>query len=58
MRQAGFEPTTFGSGGGNGRRSSTLAVVVSGTYAGGAFASACQRRPRCYRRCYRGLVLR
>jgi hypothetical protein len=24
MRQAGFEPTTFGSGGGNGRRSLTL----------------------------------
>src|SRR5439155_24323413 len=46
MRQAGFEPTTFGSGGGNGRRSLTLAVVVSGTYAGGAIASACQRRPR------------
>src|SRR5439155_22756482 len=28
MRQAGFEPTTFGSGGGTGQRPPTLAVVV------------------------------
>src|SRR6266702_6001191 len=52
MRQAGFEPTTFGSGGGPGRRPPTLAGVVSGTCASGAAASASQRRPRCYHRCY------
>src|SRR5437667_378650 len=56
MRQAGFEPTTFGSGGGNGRRSLTLAVVVSGIYANRASASASQRRPCCYHRCYRGVA--
>jgi hypothetical protein len=27
VRQAGFEPTTFGSGGGNGRRQSAPAVA-------------------------------
>src|SRR3989442_7399006 len=53
MRQAGFEPTTFGSGGGDGQRPLTLAAVVSGTYVGRASASASQRRPRCYHRCYR-----
>src|SRR5712664_958023 len=53
MRQAGFEPTTFGSGGGDGQRPQTLAAVVSGTYVGRALASASQRRPRCYHRCYR-----
>ena len=58
MRQAGFEPTTFGSGGGTGQRPPTLAVVVSGTYASRASASASQRRPRCYHRCYRGSLLR
>src|SRR5712692_2534650 len=57
MRQAGFEPTTVGSGGGTGQRPPTLAVVVSGTYACRASASASQRRPRCYRRCYRGSPL-
>ena len=46
MRQAGFEPTTFGSGGGTGQRPPTLAVVVSGTYASRASASASQRRPK------------
>src|SRR5256886_6988361 len=56
MRQAGFEPTTFGSGGGNGRRSLTLAVVVSDIYANRASASASQRRPCCYHRCYRGVA--
>ncbi len=54
MRQAGFEPTTFGSGGGTGQRPPTLAVVVSGTYASRASASASQRRPHRYRRCYGG----
>ena len=29
MRQAGFEPTTFGSGGGDGQRTPALAVAVS-----------------------------
>src|SRR2546422_2674032 len=58
MRQAGLEPTTFGSGGGDGQRPPTLAVVVSGTYASRASASASQRRPRCYHRCYRGSLLR
>src|SRR2546422_912447 len=52
MRQAGFEPTTFGSGGGTGQRPLTLAVVVSGTYASRASTSASQRRRRCYHRCY------
>src|SRR5712691_12063946 len=58
VRQAGFEPTTFGSGGGTGQRPPTLAVVVSGTYASRVSASASQRRPRCYHRCYRGSLLR
>jgi hypothetical protein len=29
MRQAGFEPTTFGSGDGDGQRTPALAVAVS-----------------------------
>ena len=58
MRQAGLEPTTFGSGGGTGQRPPTLAVVVSGTYASRASASASQRRPRCYHSCYRESLLR
>src|SRR5439155_26256265 len=58
MRQPRFERGTFGSGGGTGQRPPTLAVVVSGTYASRASASASQRRPRCYHRCYRGSLLR
>ncbi len=54
MRQPRFERGTFGSGGGDGQRPLTLAAVVSGTYVGRASASASQRRPRCYHRCYRG----
>ena len=42
MRQAGFEPTTFGSGGGTGQRSPTLAVVVSSTWRTGLPASTGQ----------------
>jgi hypothetical protein len=52
MREAGVEPTTFGSGGANGQRPPTLAGVVSGAYASRALTSGSQRRPRCYRRCY------
>src|SRR5881409_529286 len=48
MRQAGFEPTTFGSGGNTGQRPPTLAGVVSGTYADSAPASVGSRRHRCY----------
>src|SRR5712664_1119469 len=58
MRQPRFERGTFGSGGGTGQRPPTLAVVVSSTYASRASASASQRRPRCYHRCYRGSLLR
>ena len=57
MRQPRFERGTFGSGGDTGRRPPTLAVVVSGTYASRASASASQRQPRCYRRCYHASLL-
>jgi len=57
MRQAGFEPTTFGSGGNTGQRPPTLAGVVLGTYGSRASASASQRRRRCYHRCYRASLL-
>src|SRR5439155_21770977 len=56
VRQPRFERGTFGSGGGNGQRSPTLAVVVSSTWRTGLPASTGQKRPRCYQICYHGAL--
>src|SRR6266540_3128089 len=56
MRQPRFERGTFGSGGGAGQRSPTLAVAASSTYGGFRLASVGWRRPRCYHRCYHGVA--
>ncbi len=51
MRQAGFEPTTFGSGGWRGRRPPTVANAVSTLCLKDSPATAGPQRPRCYNPC-------
>ncbi len=53
-RQAGFEPTTFGSGGCTGQRTRTLAGVVSGIYGPRPPAGASHHRPRWHHRWHHG----